>query len=93
MREVGIHLEDVCIALSCCPLEPMNVRGAEPELSLSLFDEELPGIMILQFLDYGSSTIRRIIVDHKYMETFIELKNSLKNTADILPFIVGWYDD
>ena len=64
MREVGIHLADIRIALVEREAEAEQVRRTEAQLARSLKEMDTAGIALLDILNQGAGFIGRVIVNN-----------------------------
>ena len=92
MREVGIHLEYVVVAVLDSPLETADVGGAEAELAGALYHEEALGELLLQFLDDGGGAVGRAVFDDEDIEGLLQTKDGADDVLNIL-FLVIRGDD
>ena len=73
VREVGIHLEDVVVAVLKRPLEACDVRCAKTQLAAALEDEEAVTELITdEVLHDGCSAVGTTIVDDEDVETLLK---------------------
>ena len=72
VAEVGIHLENVVVAVFERPLEASDVGGAETQFPTTLQNEQTVGKFFLShhILDNGGSPVRRTVVDNEDVEAF-----------------------
>jgi hypothetical protein len=93
MRKIGVHLEDELIVVFHRPFEPVDIRRSQPQLALTLLEEKLPGVFLLELPDDRTSPVRRTVIDHQHVKTLAQLENSLQDIGDVLFFVVRRYDD
>ena len=73
VREVGIHLEDVVVAVLKRPLEACDVRRAKTQLATALEDEEAVAELITdEVLHDGCSAVGTTVVDDEDVETLLK---------------------
>ena len=93
MREVGIHLDDVFIAVLKRPLKSGNVGCAKPLLAGSLQQIYPLGILCNKSLNDCRRAVGRIVVNNQYVELVLSAKHCSNNVANVLLFVVGGYDN
>ncbi len=63
MGEVGIHLEDVVVAVFKGPLESGHVCRAQTKFAASLYKVQPLRVLGLEFFDLLACAVRRAVVD------------------------------
>ena len=90
MTEVGIHFEDVVVAMLERPLEPCDIGCAEAQFAATFQDMQTTGKFAShQILDYRSRTIGRTVVDYQNVETMFKVHHGADDVFDVLALVVG----
>ena len=92
MGEVGVHLEDVVVALREGILEAGEVGGAEPQLARTVQDVDPAGARALQLVGDLPGPIRRVVVDDQHGEIALG-ENRADQVGQILALVVGGNND
>ena len=94
MREVGVHLDDVVIAMLQRPFEPGNVGGAEAQLASALHQMHTLGVLANEFAHDGGSAVGRTVVNHKHVELVLgDFEHSLGDGTDVFLLVISGYDN
>ena len=89
VREVGVHLEDVVIAVIERPLESCDVGGAEAQLAAALHDEEAVGkLRVDEMMHYLGCSVGASVVDDEDVEALLEGEDGAYNLLDVFLFVI-----
>jgi len=93
VREVGVHLEDVVVAVLKRPLEACDVGCAEAQLAAALEDEEAVGEFVAdEALHDGCGAVGTAVVDYKNVETLLKCEHRAYYLLDVLLLVICRYD-
>ena len=94
MAEIGIHLDDIVVAVLQSPFEAADVGGAKSQLARTLYDVNAACKFICHqaFHDVGCS-VRASVVDDKDVESFLQRSDGSDDGLDVLFLVVGRDDD
>ena len=93
VAEVGIHLEDIVVAVLQPPSETADIGCTESEFTLPLDKEETVSELALhQVLDDSGRSVGRAVVNDEDMERHRQRKDGARDGFDVLFFVVGGDD-
>ena len=93
MREVGIHLNDVLVAVIKRPLEASDVGSAQSLLARSLEDVDAVGAFGNHRVHDGACAIRRIVIDNEHIKLVLgQVEHGVDDGSDILLLVISRND-
>ena len=95
VAEVGVHLEDVFVAVGQCPLEAGDVCRSQSQLAAAFYEEHAVGELIRhQPLDDVGSAIGRAVVDDQDIKgVLLSGGDGADDVLDVFLLVVGRDDD
>ena len=94
MAEVGVHLEDIVVAVLQSPFETGDVCCSKSLFASALDDEEPSGELLChETLNNIASAVRASVVDNEYVECLFQSEHRTDYLLDVLLLIVSWDND